>query len=110
MQPHYPEELAASGLVFNHDGSSFGNTDGLYPEFYPLAGGEPVLRLVDTIIPLRCRPRELYLGARTARGQLRINVYFDANVYGTDLVRGWLDEVKEATKHNLLPTNPPLAS
>lgn len=96
------QEQATAGVVYGHGGSSFGNTDGLFPEFYPISG-EPVLRLVASGVILHCRPKELYLGAATGRGQLRLYIYFDANVYDANLVREWLDEVQGAIKHYLLP-------
>ncbi|KAF9454559.1 hypothetical protein P691DRAFT_692196, partial [Macrolepiota fuliginosa MF-IS2] len=97
------QELATAGMVLNHGGSSFGNVDKLYPEFYPISGDRPILRLVASGITLHCRPRELYLGASSGRGQLRINVFFDSNVYDEVLVREWLNEVKEAIQYYLLP-------
>ncbi|KAF5358407.1 hypothetical protein D9756_001501 [Leucocoprinus leucothites] len=104
-RPWSAQEMATKGLVLGHGGSSFGNTDGLYPEFYPLSGSKPVLRHVSTSVGLHTRPRELYLGAASGRGQLRINVYYDTKVYDADLVKEWLAEVKAAIQHYLFPRN-----
>lgn len=117
-----PQELAEDGMVFSYGGSSFGSvsyclglrlftslitttlqSDQLYPEFYPLSGERHTLRLVRSVVGLHTRPRELYLGATTVRGQLRMYIYYDTNVYDEDLVKQWLDEVKDATFHYLLP-------
>ncbi|KXN86899.1 hypothetical protein AN958_09494 [Leucoagaricus sp. SymC.cos] len=102
-RPWTAQEMAARGMVLGHGGSSFGNTNSLYPEFYPLSGGESVLRHENTLVSLHTRPRELYLGAVTGRGRLRINVFYDTNVYDTALVQEWLDEVQAAIRHYLLP-------
>ncbi|EKM82619.1 hypothetical protein AGABI1DRAFT_118066 [Agaricus bisporus var. burnettii JB137-S8] len=98
-----PQELAENGMVSSYGGSSFGSSDQLYPEFYPLSGERHTLRLVRSVVGLHTRPRELYLGATTVRGQLRMYIYYDTNVYDEDLVKQWLDEVKDATFHYLLP-------
>ncbi|KAG5635532.1 hypothetical protein H0H81_010944 [Sphagnurus paluster] len=89
--------------VSTHGGSSLGNMDKLIPSHYPLAteGEEertvPQLLLHKTQTRLHCRPAELYLGASTKRQQLHIHVFWDMNVYDEDVVKEWLEEVREAT-------------
>jgi hypothetical protein len=45
---------------------------------------------------LHARPAELYVGAATSRKQLHLSVYYDGNVYEENVVREWLEEVKDA--------------
>ncbi|TFK55121.1 hypothetical protein OE88DRAFT_1001759 [Heliocybe sulcata] len=113
-----PKTTLWDGLVITHGGSSMGNMDALVPLSYPLPRTHPlssrqrapriqskpvaiaapptVLTIIDTCTLLHCRPAELYLGASTSRDKLYMNVFWDGNVYDSDLVKEWLDEVKNA--------------
>ncbi|KAJ3915996.1 hypothetical protein F5877DRAFT_47500 [Lentinula edodes] len=99
--PPLEQPEAGGGAVIAHGGSSFGNSDHLVPPYYPhsaTAESAPILHLIKATTRLRCRPTELYLGAATARGRLSLNVFWDENVYKREVVKEWLDEVREATK------------
>ncbi|KAJ3878763.1 hypothetical protein F5051DRAFT_404777 [Lentinula edodes] len=99
--PPLEQPEAGGGAVMAHGGSSFGNSDHLVPPYYPhsaTADSAPILHLIKATTRLRCRPTELYLGAATARGRLSLNVFWDENVYKREVVKEWLDEVREATK------------
>ncbi|KAF9076916.1 hypothetical protein BDP27DRAFT_1312824 [Rhodocollybia butyracea] len=98
-----PEQPQSIGVVTMHGGSSFGNSDHLVPPYYPRTSPSAsqtrsTLHLIKSVTRLRCRPTELYLGAVTARGQLRLNVFWDENVYRREVVEEWLDEVRRATE------------
>ncbi|KAG9311798.1 hypothetical protein JVU11DRAFT_8045 [Chiua virens] len=56
----------------------------------------PKITLISANYHLHSRPAELYLGASTSAGQLRLYIYYDRNVFEPDVVREWLDEVKAA--------------
>lgn len=81
-------------------------SDHLVPPYYPRTttsasqtrSSASTLHLIKSVTRLRCRPTELYLGAVTARGQLRLNVFWDENVYQREVVEEWLDEVRRATE------------
>jgi len=88
-------DQAGSGFVLCNGGSSMGNVDGLLPADYP------GLRLERDMTRLRCRPGELYLGARTQYGQMHIHVFFDGNVVEEDVAREWMDEVEMALEYYL---------
>lgn len=60
--------------------------------------GTPRLHVEHWQTHLRMFPGDLYLGAVTAGEQLQFFVGYDENVYGADMIREWLDEVKEATR------------
>ena len=45
---------------------------------------------------LRCRPGELYLGAYTTRQRIKLFVFWDGNIYDRDMIREWIEGVKEA--------------
>jgi hypothetical protein len=45
----------------------------------------------------------LYLGSATVAGEMRMYVFYDANVFEYDIVREWLGEVRDATIHYLAP-------
>ncbi|KIK65679.1 hypothetical protein GYMLUDRAFT_39184 [Collybiopsis luxurians FD-317 M1] len=103
--PDQPQ--AIGGAVLTHGGSSFGNADHLVPPYYPRAPASahpqtrpasPTLHLIKSTTRLRCRPAELYLGAASSRGQLRLTIFWDENVYERDVVQEWLDEVVGATE------------
>ncbi|KAJ3892597.1 hypothetical protein GG344DRAFT_45122 [Lentinula edodes] len=99
--PPLQQPEAGGGAVMAHGGSSFGNSDHLVPPYYPHSAtseSAPILHLIKATTRLRCRPTELYLGAATARGRLSLNVFWDENVYKREVVKEWLDEVREATK------------
>lgn len=119
-----PYEQSLLGPVVSIGGSSFGNvncslywvddclsivlfqSDHLMPLGYPLSGqGQehlPRLHVLSSIVRLRCRPGELYLGASSSRKQLHLTIDYDGNVYESDIVQEWLEEVKTATKIYLL--------
>lgn len=40
----------------------------------------------------------LYFGATTTRGQLRLGIFWDENVYERQVVEQWLDELKGAAE------------
>ncbi|KAE9404532.1 hypothetical protein BT96DRAFT_989351 [Gymnopus androsaceus JB14] len=111
--PAQEQSQIVGGAVSTHGGSSFGNSDRLVPPYYPRASTSssgskctsstpsshpPTLHLIRSTTRLRCRPAELYLGAATARGQLRLNVFWDENVYKKQVVEEWLDEVRRAAE------------
>ena len=50
---------------------------------------------------LRCRPAELYLGAYMSGQQIHLFVFWDGNVYETDVVKTWLSEVQNAAEYYL---------
>jgi hypothetical protein len=60
------------------------------------------LRIMQSDTHLRCRPTELYLGADTTHGQMRMYVFYDGNVYKEAVVKEWLEEVRAATLWYLL--------
>jgi len=100
-------KLPGRVLTVGHGGSTLGNMDLLLPHTYPLSRSEsePVLRLLKSETRLHCRPGELYLGAATSRGQLRVYVFWDGNVYHEDVIKEWLDEVKGAMEQYLVQAN-----
>ncbi|KAF8910994.1 hypothetical protein CPB84DRAFT_1763081 [Gymnopilus junonius] len=104
-KPLSPMEQALSGLVHCNGGSSMGNMDLWLPRKYPLLGqkenNDPLVLLKSSTTKLRCRPTELYLGAATRNKQLHLWTSWDGNVYEEDLVKEWLEDVKQATKFYL---------
>jgi hypothetical protein len=60
------------------------------------------LSVVHSDTYLRCRPTELYLGADTTHGRMRMHVFYDGNVYEKELVDEWLEEIRAATIWYLL--------
>ncbi|KAF5373659.1 hypothetical protein D9758_000627 [Tetrapyrgos nigripes] len=96
-----PQEQVKLGPVLGHGGSSMGNIDLLLPRDYPAGSGESQLHIHYSATHLRCRPGELYLGAATSRQQLRLNIYWDLNVYDKALVEEWFFDVKDAVRHYL---------
>ncbi|KIJ65776.1 hypothetical protein HYDPIDRAFT_27009 [Hydnomerulius pinastri MD-312] len=46
---------------------------------------------------LHARPAELYLGASTSQRQLQFFTFYDQRVFGDEIVREWLGEIKDAT-------------
>lgn len=61
------------------------------------SGATYKLRVLSSAAHLRCRPTELYLGSSTSRGQMKMFVHYDGNVYDNTTVREWLEDVKDAT-------------
>lgn len=57
----------------------------------------PVIHLRSMTINLRCRPGELYLGARTFKGSLTFFLFYDRNVFASNVVKEWMKEVRAAT-------------
>ena len=55
------------------------------------------LHMRHTSHHLRCRPDDLYLGALTSRGELEFFCHVDVSTFDEELVRDWLEEVKNAT-------------
>ncbi|KAF8124796.1 hypothetical protein EV363DRAFT_1586770 [Boletus edulis] len=72
------------------------------PPSSPPSGSEneedtiPTIVVENTRTHLHARPAELYLGAASSRGELKMYVFYDGNVFEEGVVREWLDEVKEA--------------
>ncbi|KAF8556518.1 hypothetical protein OG21DRAFT_1483007 [Imleria badia] len=56
----------------------------------------PKITVEDWRTHLYTRPAELILAASTTRGQLKMYVHFDANVFEESVVTEWLDEVRDA--------------
>jgi hypothetical protein len=91
-------EQGANGPVFACIGSTLGDLTSAIPITYPpLDPHNPVLQVESSEVRLHCRPTELYLGAATARNQLRFTLFWDDNVYERVHIKEWLDEVKAAT-------------
>jgi hypothetical protein len=55
------------------------------------------VQIIQSDTYLRCRPCELYLGADTTHGQLRMHVFYDSNVYKEVLIDQWLEDIRMAT-------------
>jgi hypothetical protein len=73
--------------------------DNILPRIYN--GSRGTLKLQKSTIVLHCRPAELYLASSTFDKQLKMEVYWDKNVYDEPNVTEWLADVVEATKHYL---------
>ena len=56
----------------------------------------PRIVVENAMTRLHTLPAELYLGALTLRGQLRMYIFYDRNVYEDGVVKEWLDEVRGA--------------
>ncbi|EJD06372.1 uncharacterized protein FOMMEDRAFT_165199 [Fomitiporia mediterranea MF3/22] len=97
-----------AGYVASNEGASLGNRDAIFPLEYAFGSGSAHLtsssgrlHVRDSVVHLRCRPGELYLGALTTRGELTFFAYTDTNIYDPALVREWMEDVRAATVHYL---------
>ncbi|KAF7309981.1 hypothetical protein MIND_00370900 [Mycena indigotica] len=79
-------ELAADAMVFTHIAASMGvmDTDS------------------SSDLHLRCRPGELYVGAKTIQGVTELWVFYDRNTYQEEVVHEWLDEICQGLAHYLV--------
>ncbi|KIY72205.1 hypothetical protein CYLTODRAFT_64297 [Cylindrobasidium torrendii FP15055 ss-10] len=92
-------ERSRNGLVMGMGGSSLGRIDGLLPTSYPAQNPKILVDSVHT--RLRCQPGEVYLGASSYKGIMRLNVFWDENVTSREVVAEWLSEIKDATTYYL---------
>ncbi|KAH7920338.1 hypothetical protein BV22DRAFT_1021395 [Leucogyrophana mollusca] len=122
-----PIRAECMGPVLSLAGSTLGNMDGLIPADYPLPPSDrlsplapndhphragyyaelepprehqpesPRLRIEYWRTHLHARPAELYLGASTLHRQLQYMIFYDGRVFEEEIVREWLNEVKDAT-------------
>ncbi|KAL1747558.1 hypothetical protein HDZ31DRAFT_31732 [Schizophyllum fasciatum] len=90
------EQGKGPNFVMAFGGSSMGNLESIVPLKYPTNASEPTVEILETLTRLRTRPTELYLGGDTFKGQLRLVLHYDRNVYEDALVQQWLDEVRNA--------------
>jgi hypothetical protein len=56
------------------------------------------MTLESGLTQARCRPAQLYLSAWTLDGRLNFTSFYDANVYSTEIVREWINEMQAATE------------
>jgi hypothetical protein len=63
----------------------------------------PTLRLLSGRSVYRSRPGDLYLTAATTNGKLTFVVSYDRNAWDDQLVEEWLDEIRGAAVHYLVP-------
>ncbi|KAF9231622.1 hypothetical protein BU15DRAFT_55916 [Melanogaster broomeanus] len=112
------------GITWAHGGSSIGNLDEVSAVEYPLrstnplsprsniphpakAGyvipslpditeDEPRIAVEYWMMHFHARPGQLYLGAGTINKQLRMQIFYDVNVFEEAIAQEWLDEVKDA--------------
>ncbi|KAG9308026.1 hypothetical protein JVU11DRAFT_12678 [Chiua virens] len=130
------EELAPMDIPMNitHGGSSFGNLDSILPLEYPLSPTHPLSpfssvphpskagygqppsgmgSLAPTIViqdirtVYHSRPGEIYLGAWTSGGRLKMYGLYDSNVHEEVVVKEWLGEIKSAVLWYLGRTHEP---
>ncbi|KAJ7066375.1 hypothetical protein C8F01DRAFT_699069 [Mycena amicta] len=95
-------ELAPDAMVFTHIGSSMGNMDHILPLTYPQGQEqEHTVERLSSDMHLRCRPGELYFGAKTSQGVTEFWVFYDSNTYEDAVVREWLDEIHGAVEYYL---------
>ncbi|KAF7309009.1 hypothetical protein MKEN_01101900 [Mycena kentingensis (nom. inval.)] len=81
--------------------------DHILPPSYPLPSAQDptpkiIVERVASDLHLRCRPGELYFGAKTSRGVTEFWVFYDANTYQKTVVEEWLDEIKGAFEYYLV--------
>ena len=61
----------------------------------------PVIRVLEEMTHLRCRPGEFYMGATMTRKRLGFFCYFDENMFSQTIVREWAEDVRRAALHYL---------
>ncbi|KAG9314850.1 hypothetical protein JVU11DRAFT_3947 [Chiua virens] len=112
-------------IAVAHGGSSLGNVDLISPTEFPLPPTHPLSPYAPVSHPLRAgyvnppaqlpsvttapkiimdsrptmlcaHPGELYLGASSSQGRMKMFVYHDRNVFDDGVTKEWLDEVKAA--------------
>nr|GAT50152.1 predicted protein [Mycena chlorophos] len=94
-------EPPLDAMVFTHIGSSMGNIDLMIPRLYPQGQDPPTVERLGSDLYLRCRPGELYMGAKSSHGETEFWVFYDHNAYQRAVVREWIDEIRAAVEYYL---------